>query len=517
MGDKLRARAAMEKAGVPVVPGSRRRGRASTRSSSRRRAASGFPLLIKASAGGGGKGMSRVDAHRGASGGARGGPPARGGGVRRRHGVPRASPRGLPPRRVPGLRRHARETMVSLFERECSVQRRHQKILEETPSPALDDGLRRAMGEAAVAAARAVGYVGRGHGRVSRRRRSRFYFLEMNTRLQVEHPITEETLGCDLVRAQLEVAAGAPLPASVDGRVAPAAGATRSSCGSTPRTPSSSCPAPGRILVYREPSGPGIRVDCRSRGGKRSSASTTTRCSPSSSSAGEPRARRRSRGRGARSRGVDRSRRRDERAAPLARSSSSDAFVSGPLRQTSSASSRPRASRNRRTRAWIAAALAPWPAARARMCRERGSGPGDIGSVDRVSVRGGPAREGRSVSSTQDAFARCGSIERGPARRTHRDTRSFSRPRPAGVREILVDGRRFRVATARAAETGSGSGARARSYDFEIGTRVAAGGRDRAPSAASRRRCPGRVRRLRRRRRRVAVSKAATCSSFSKR
>ena len=156
----------------------------------------------------------------------------------------------------------AHDNCVSLFERECSIQRRHQKVIEESPSPALTPELRARMGEAAVAAARAAGYQNAGtveflldqHGGATS-----FYFLEMNTRLQVEHPVTELVTGFDLVRAQLLVAAGQPLPFRAD-RLAqrghaielrvyaedPAAGFL---------------PQAGSLLLYREPRGPGIRVD----------------------------------------------------------------------------------------------------------------------------------------------------------------------------------------------------------------------------------------------------------------
>jgi acetyl/propionyl-CoA carboxylase alpha subunit len=259
MGDKLRARAAMEKAGVPVVPGSRRDAVSDAELLEEARRL-GFPLLIKASAGGGGKGMSRVA---------------------RVEELPSALAEGRRlseaafgdgtvylERLLEGCRHveiqvfgDGAGNLVSLFERECSVQRRHQKILEETPSPALggDGALRHAMGEAAVAAARAVGYVGAGTVEFLVEG-SRFYFLEMNTRLQVEHPITEETLGCDLVRAQLEVAAGAPVPASwKDGSLRPRGHAIELRLYA--EDPVEFLPRSGGILVYREPSGPGIRVD----------------------------------------------------------------------------------------------------------------------------------------------------------------------------------------------------------------------------------------------------------------
>jgi acetyl/propionyl-CoA carboxylase alpha subunit len=257
MGDKLRARAAMEKAGVPVVPGSRReaRGDAELLEEARRL---GFPLLIKASAGGGGKGMSRVerieDLPAGIAEGRRLSEAAFGDGT-------------VYLERLLENARHVEiqvfgdsaGNVVSLFERECSVQRRHQKILEETPSPALNAPLRRAMGEAAVAAAKAVGYIGAGTVEFLLDG-TRFYFLEMNTRLQVEHPITEETLGCDLVRAQLDVAAGAELPPPWrDGSLSPRGHAIELRLYA--EDPVEFLPRSGRILVYREPSGPGVRID----------------------------------------------------------------------------------------------------------------------------------------------------------------------------------------------------------------------------------------------------------------
>jgi acetyl/propionyl-CoA carboxylase alpha subunit len=156
----------------------------------------------------------------------------------------------------------ANGSVVHLFERECSLQRRHQKIVEESPSPALTPALRERMGEAAVAAARAAGYrnagtiefllEGDGDG-------ARFYFLEMNTRLQVEHPVTEAITGIDLVRAQLDVARGAPLrwrqqDLSQRGHAI--------ECRVYAEDPGQGfLPQAGPLLLYREPSGPGIRVD----------------------------------------------------------------------------------------------------------------------------------------------------------------------------------------------------------------------------------------------------------------
>ncbi len=256
MGDKLRARARMKSSGVPVVPGSEPGARSDAEFSAEA-ARLGYPLLVKASAGGGGKGMSRVDA-----------------------------PEDLPAALAEGRRLAAAafgdETVylekllerphhvefqifgdaaghvMHLFERECSVQRRHQKIIEETPSPALDPPLRSRMAEAAVEAGHAVDYVGAGTVELLLDEKRNFYFLEMNTRLQVEHPITEATLGVDLVRAQLEIAAGGRLP---DGwaRLSPRGHAIELRLYA--EDPVTFLPRSGEVLEYAEPSGPGVRVD----------------------------------------------------------------------------------------------------------------------------------------------------------------------------------------------------------------------------------------------------------------
>jgi acetyl/propionyl-CoA carboxylase alpha subunit len=149
---------------------------------------------------------------------------------------------------------------VHLFERECSIQRRHQKIIEETPSPALSPELREAMGNAALAAARASGYVNAGTVEFMLDGSGQFYFLEVNTRLQVEHPITEMTTGVDLVRCQLEIAAGRPLSfGQQDLRQTGHA----MECRIYAEDPEARFfPSPGLVRLHREPSGPGVRNDC---------------------------------------------------------------------------------------------------------------------------------------------------------------------------------------------------------------------------------------------------------------
>jgi 3-methylcrotonyl-CoA carboxylase alpha subunit len=210
MGLKDRAKAIMEKAGVPVVPGYH--GENQDAKFLRGEAKKvGFPLLIKAVAGGGGKGMRLVtkdaefDDQLAAA--------------RREAKNAFGDEAVLLERFVQGPHHIEYQVFgdthgnyVHLFERECSIQRRHQKVLEETPSPFLDDTMRKAMGEAAVAAARAIAYRGAGTIEFIAGADRKFYFMEMNTRLQVEHPVTEMTTGEDLVEWQLRVAAGEELP-----------------------------------------------------------------------------------------------------------------------------------------------------------------------------------------------------------------------------------------------------------------------------------------------------------------
>jgi acetyl/propionyl-CoA carboxylase alpha subunit len=206
MGSKVRARELMETAGVPVVPG---RALADGGDVAAVADAVGYPLLVKASAGGGGKGMRPVagaDELESAVAGARreaesafGDPTV----FLERH-LQR-------PRHIEIQVLADADTTVSLGERECSVQRRHQKVLEEAPSTAVDEALRERLGAAAVAAAGAVGYVGAGTVEFLLDAGGEFFFLEMNTRLQVEHPVTELVLGIDLVAEQLRIAAGEPI------------------------------------------------------------------------------------------------------------------------------------------------------------------------------------------------------------------------------------------------------------------------------------------------------------------
>jgi acetyl/propionyl-CoA carboxylase alpha subunit len=155
--------------------------------------------------------------------------------------------------------------LLHLFERECSVQRRHQKIIEETPSPLLDEDLRQRMGQAAVAAAQAVGYVNAGTIEFLVDAERNFYFLEMNTRLQVEHPITELVTGLDLVKWQLRVAAGEPLPFS---QAALSQRGHALECRVYAEDPANQVlPDTGRLLRVVEPVGPGIRLDAGITGG----------------------------------------------------------------------------------------------------------------------------------------------------------------------------------------------------------------------------------------------------------
>jgi acetyl-CoA carboxylase biotin carboxylase subunit len=260
MGSKIGARQLMERAGVPVVPGRTPADQADAGIAAAGRDI-GFPVLIKASAGGGGKGMRIA---RDAASLAEAIPAAR------REAQAAFGDGTLYVERLVERPRHVEIQVfadghgnaVHLFERECSVQRRHQKVIEESPSPALTSGLRARMGEAAVAAASACGY--RNAGTIEflvegRGDAAHFYFLEMNTRLQVEHPVTEAVTGTDLVRAQLQVAAGGTLPWRQDDL---SQRGHAIECRVYAEDPGAGfLPQAGPLLLYREPSGPGIRVD----------------------------------------------------------------------------------------------------------------------------------------------------------------------------------------------------------------------------------------------------------------
>jgi acetyl-CoA carboxylase biotin carboxylase subunit len=257
MGDKLRARDLMRRAGVPVVPGTRG-GEQSSEELERAARKMRFPVLIKASAGGGGKGMRIVRAPEEF---ARAAEAARGEAEQAfGDGTLYVEKYLDQPRHVEFqvfADRHG--NVVHLFERECSIQRRHQKIIEEAPSPALTPKLRQRMGEAAVEAARAVGYEGAGTIEFLLDASGKFYFLEMNTRLQVEHPVTEFVTGLDIVRMQVEVAAGAELAPEAR---EPQLRGHAFECRVYAEDPEHGfLPASGRILRMRYPEGPGVRVD----------------------------------------------------------------------------------------------------------------------------------------------------------------------------------------------------------------------------------------------------------------
>ncbi|HRI06249.1 MAG TPA: acetyl-CoA carboxylase biotin carboxylase subunit [Nannocystaceae bacterium] len=260
MGDKVRARKAMAEAGVPVVPGVNDLDSADAVIAAARQI--GLPVMLKASAGGGGKGM-RVVEHEGDL-------------LRAYEGASREAlaafgdGRMLMERAVMRARHVEIQLMadnhgnvVYLNERDCSVQRRHQKVIEEAPSPSpqMSPAIRAQMGEVAVRAAKAVGYSGAGTVEFlfeETPQGPRFYFLEMNTRLQVEHPVTEATCGRDLVWDQIRVAAGEPLGYS-QADVALRGHAIE--CRLYAEDPVRFLPSPGTIRHVRWPVGSGIRVD----------------------------------------------------------------------------------------------------------------------------------------------------------------------------------------------------------------------------------------------------------------
>ncbi len=259
MGDKIRAKTTVSAAGVPVVPGRAEPG-LSDADLAEAAEQIGFPVLLKPSAGGGGKGMRLV--HRSEELLAEAA-------AARREAAGAFGDDTLFIERFVQRPRHievqvfadAHGAAVAFGERECSLQRRHQKIVEEAPSPLLDDAQRAAMAEQAVAAAKACGYRNAGTIEfiVSADRPEEFFFMEMNTRLQVEHPVTEMVWGVDLVELQLRVAAGEPLPFT-QGELAPTGHAVEARIYA--EDPDHGfLPSSGPVLALREPSGTGIRVD----------------------------------------------------------------------------------------------------------------------------------------------------------------------------------------------------------------------------------------------------------------
>ena len=255
MGSKTRARQHMEEAGVPFVPGTSR-GVGSAQEAKEIAAQIGYPIMLKAAAGGGGKGMRRVENEQEMASAL----------ASAQSEAERAFGSGevyiekaiINPRHIEiQVLADEHGNCVHLGERECSIQRRHQKVLEESPSSALNDSMRERMGEIAVKAAKSVGYANAGTIEFLADAQSNFYFLEMNTRLQVEHPVTELVYGMDLVHLQIHIAAGEKLPFSqkdikrhgnaIECRIY--------------AEDENYFPSPGKITALSEPAGPGIRLD----------------------------------------------------------------------------------------------------------------------------------------------------------------------------------------------------------------------------------------------------------------
>ncbi|MFQ6015300.1 MAG: acetyl-CoA carboxylase biotin carboxylase subunit [Anaerolineae bacterium] len=256
MGDKVAARRTMQAAGVPVVPGSDK-GLADDEIVDAAEEI-GYPLFIKAAAGGGGKGMRAVDS-----------PDEllRALGAARREAMGAFGDDTIYLERIIPEARHIEfqlladhhGNVIHLGERECSIQRRHQKLIEEAPSPALDDDLRQRMGAVAIQAAKAAGYTNTGTVEFLLDRDKNFYFLEMNTRLQVEHPVTELVSGVDIVKEQLRIASGRKIrykqeDIEISGWAM--------ECRISAEDPYNNfLPSVGKVTGLVEPTGPGVRVD----------------------------------------------------------------------------------------------------------------------------------------------------------------------------------------------------------------------------------------------------------------
>ena len=256
MGDKISARQTVTKAGVPILPGTKE-GVHSPEEAKRVAAEIGYPVIIKATAGGGGRGMKVV--HSPAS-------------LPNAFAAARSEAQagfGNPevyiekfcerPRHVEiQIMADKHGNVIHLGERDCSIQRRHQKLIEEAPCPVLDPETRRKMGECAVAAAKAVGYTSVGTMEFLLDQQGNFYFMEMNTRVQVEHPVTEMITGVDIIKEQIRSAAGIPLrfkqeDIKITGHAI--------ECRINAEHPFKFTPSPGKIDGYHPPGGLGVRVD----------------------------------------------------------------------------------------------------------------------------------------------------------------------------------------------------------------------------------------------------------------
>src|SRR5438128_3309092 len=256
MGDKARARRAMKKAGLPMLPGSD--GPVEGEEKALKCAKDvGYPVIIKAVAGGGGRGMRVVKT------------PAELGALLRTAQREAEAAFGVGDCYIEKYLENPRHiefqiigdhhgNVVHLGERECSIQRRHQKLLEESPSPALSDKVRRKMGSQVVDAARAVQYTNAGTFEFLMDGEGKFYFMEANTRLQVEHPVTEFVTGIDIVKEQIRIAAGERL--SFKQSEVTFSGHSIE-CRVNAEDPETFVPSPGVIHVFSVPGGPGVRVE----------------------------------------------------------------------------------------------------------------------------------------------------------------------------------------------------------------------------------------------------------------
>ena len=257
MGDKAVARKTMVKAGVPVTPGSE--GELESPDEAAAVAAElGYPVIIKAAAGGGGKGMRIANDESSLRNGLR---------TAQAEAEANFGNGAVYLERYVENPRHIEFQVIGdkhgnlshLGERECSIQRRHQKLIEESPSVALDDELRTKMGSAAVTGARTIGYEGCGTIEFLLGADRQFYFMEMNTRIQVEHPVTEEVTGYDLIKAQIAVAAGEALPWKQD--EVRLRGHALECRVNAERPDRNFQPSPGKVSYFHGPGGPGVRVD----------------------------------------------------------------------------------------------------------------------------------------------------------------------------------------------------------------------------------------------------------------